>query len=125
MMVIVSDRSGVEGQQTNDLPPLAGEDHTCQDCGLAYQDISVEGAIEVIHSIPDAVRNAVLAVPSKARRKRPGARAWSVVEYLCHLRDVYFTYTIRLHRARTEDRPALEPMFNTYVPSVFDTTRAT
>jgi hypothetical protein len=34
------------------------------------------------------------------------------VEYACHLRDVYITYTIRLHRVRTEDRPVLEPMLN-------------
>lgn len=28
------------------------------------------------------------------------------------MRDVYASYTIRLHRTRTEDRPALEPMLN-------------
>ena len=47
-----------------------------------------------------------------ARRQRPSPQVWSVTEYVCHLRDVYATYTIRLHRARTEDRPALEPMLN-------------
>jgi hypothetical protein len=35
-----------------------------------------------------------------------------VLEYLCHLRDVYATSTIRLHRVRTEDSPVLEPMLN-------------
>lgn len=34
------------------------------------------------------------------------------MEYVCHLRDVYATYTIRLHRARTENSPAVEPMFS-------------
>ncbi|MBO1767309.1 hypothetical protein [Allobranchiibius sp. GilTou38] len=29
---------------------------------------------------------------------------------MCHLRDVCAAYTIRLHRARTEDEPVLEPM---------------
>jgi len=37
---------------------------------------------------------------------------WSVAEYLCHRRDVYVTFTIRLHRVRAEQQPALEPMFN-------------
>lgn len=37
---------------------------------------------------------------------------WSVAEYVCHLRDVYLTFTIRLHRTRTENRPALESMFS-------------
>ncbi|MDA3664686.1 hypothetical protein PFJ02_22105 [Mycobacterium xenopi] len=35
-----------------------------------------------------------------------------MIEYVCHLRDVYLTYTIRLHRARTEERPTLEPTLN-------------
>lgn len=35
-----------------------------------------------------------------------------MIEYACHIRDVYATYTIRLHRARTEHGPALEPMLN-------------
>ncbi|MEO9199860.1 MAG: DinB family protein [Antricoccus sp.] len=52
------------------------------------------------------------SVPLAARRMRPASERWSVIEYVCHLRDVYATYTIRLHRARTEDRPVLEPMLN-------------
>jgi hypothetical protein len=43
---------------------------------------------------------------------RPGPALWTVAEYVCHLRDVYVTFTIRLHRTRTEHQPALEPMFN-------------
>jgi hypothetical protein len=43
---------------------------------------------------------------------RPEPGTWSAVEYLCHLRDVAVTTTVRLHRARTEDHPALEPMLN-------------
>ena len=38
--------------------------------------------------------------------------SWSAAEYLCHVRDVYAVFTIRLHRARTEDDPPLEPMLN-------------
>jgi uncharacterized damage-inducible protein DinB len=91
---------------------LVGEDHICQDCELFYEEISIESAIEVIHSIPIEIRNAVLGIPKEVWRERPYSGAWSVTEYLCHVRDVYSTYTIRLHRARTEDRPALEPMFN-------------
>ena len=43
---------------------------------------------------------------------RPSPAVWSVTEYVCHLRDVYVTFTIRLHRDRTEHHPALQPMFN-------------
>jgi hypothetical protein len=36
---------------------------------------------------------------------------WSVLEYAAHVRDVYATFLVRLHRARTEDHPTLDPMF--------------
>jgi uncharacterized damage-inducible protein DinB len=108
----VSDRVAVDGDNPDDLPPLAMEDHVCQNCGLSYQEISIETARQVIQSIPTKVREAVFAIPSEIWRERLRPGGWSVAEYLCHVRDVYSTYTIRLHRARTEDRPALEPMFN-------------
>ncbi|MEB3980014.1 DinB family protein [Mycobacterium sp. 663a-19] len=94
------------------LPPLAAEDFVCARCALDYSELSVEHAAGVIRGIPTAVRDAVFAVPENSRRERPSPQVWSVTEYVCHLRDVYASFTIRLHRARTEDRPALEPMFN-------------
>jgi hypothetical protein len=94
------------------LPPLAAEDHTCSRCALAYSQISVEHAVQVIQGIPAAVRGAVSAVPEHARRRRPSPLVWSVTEYLCHMRDVYASFTIRLYRARTENKPVLEPMLN-------------
>lgn len=102
-----------EGASTTDsLPQLAAEDHICSRCALAYSEILVEHAAEVIRAMPAAVREAVFAIPEHIRRLQPDPRVWSVTEYVCHLRDVYATYTIRLHRVRTEDRPALEPMLN-------------
>ncbi|OBF04878.1 hypothetical protein A5730_17795 [Mycobacterium sp. ACS4054] len=94
------------------LPPLAGENYVCADCGLSYSDTPPGEAVGVIAALPDRVREAVSAIPPDARRARPGAGVWSVAEYLCHLRDVYVSFTIRLHRVRTEDRPAWEPMLN-------------
>ncbi|HEY1841344.1 MAG TPA: DinB family protein [Mycobacterium sp.] len=94
------------------LPPLAAEDHTCLDCALAYSEISIEDAVSVIVDLPSAVREAVSAIAAEAHRVRRDQQVWSVAEYLCHLRDVYIVFTVRLHRVRTEDRPAMEPMFN-------------
>lgn len=45
-------------------------------------------------------------------RQRPAPEVWSPIEYLCHVRDVFVSHLIRLYRARTEDDPGLEPMFN-------------
>ena len=100
------------GPHGPDLPPLAAEDHRCARCELFYPDVTVEHAVAAVRGVPDAARGAVLAVPSGKRRERPEPGTWSVTEYVCHLRDVYVAYTIRLHRARTEDRPQLEPMLN-------------
>ena len=66
----------------------------------------------MITAMPADAAAAVAAIDSARLRVRPEPETWSVIEYLCHLRDVAITTTIRLHRARTEDRPALEPMLN-------------
>jgi hypothetical protein len=93
------------------LPPLAAEDYTCDVCALVYPETTIDDAVGVIAGLPGAVRAVVSAIPPEACRAQ-GRQVWSVAEYLCHLRDVYISYTIRLHRICAEDRPALEPMFN-------------
>ena len=93
------------------LPPLAAEDHVCPSCDLAYTSLNIAAAVGGIRSVPDAVASRVTALPGSALRRRPEPGVWSVLEYAAHLRDVYATFLIRLHRARTEDHPTLEPMF--------------
>lgn len=99
-------------EQRGALPPLAAEDFFCASCRLTYTEVTVELALEAIALLPAAVREVVAATPRTFLHLRADTRLWSVTEYICHLRDVYATYTIRLHRAITEDEPVLEPMFN-------------
>lgn len=94
-----------------ELPPLAGEDHVCAACAMSYADTGLEAAVAALRSVPAEVRTAALAVPEAHRRVRPDPATWSVVEYACHVRDVFATFTTRLHRTGTEDEPALDPMF--------------
>jgi hypothetical protein len=94
------------------VPPLPGEDHVCRACRTDFAALSVADAAALVAAVPERTRAAVQAVPDAALRRRPAPDTWSVAEYLCHLRDVYVTSTIRLHRARTEDVPVLEPMLN-------------
>jgi hypothetical protein len=103
----VADEPGEAG-----VPPFPPEGHVCLACGVDYQRIGVDAALPLIAAAPQDVRAAVAAVPTAALRGRPQPGRWSVVEYVCHLRDVHAVYTIRLHRARTECRPVLEPMLN-------------
>jgi DinB superfamily len=93
------------------LPPLAAEDHACAGCGIDYTSVTADAARTRIALLPDRYAAAVRGAPDETLRRRPAPAVWSAVEYLCHVRDVYATFTIRLHRARAEDRPALEPMF--------------
>ncbi len=104
----------IEEQQPRSpgVPPLPGEDHFCPACRLGYGQISIARAVGMLGVLPGEVREAVGDVPPEALRRRPGEGAWSITEYVCHVRDVCITYTIRLHRARTEDHPVLEPMLN-------------
>jgi len=94
------------------LPPLAAEDHACDECALVYAETRIDEAVGAIKDLPGAVREVVYAIPPTMHRMRPSPGVWSVAEYVCHLRDVYVSFTIRLHRVRTEHQPAWEPMFN-------------
>jgi hypothetical protein len=101
------------------LPAWAAEDHACGSCSLAYAQITVDDAVQAIQALPEQLRAAVDAVPSTFRRQRPDPSTWSVAEYACHLRDVLISTTIRLHRARTENAPAVDPMFNDLRAALF------
>lgn len=108
MIVVMSEHT----QRRRLVPPLAAEDHVCAACELSYLQVSVEAAVGRIHHLPAVVRDVLAPVPVTDLRVRPAREAWSITEYVCHLRDVHVSYTVRLYRARTEDRPVLEPMLN-------------
>ena len=94
------------------VPPLPAPDHRCQECGFDYAAGSLDDALAGIAAVPASLKAALADVPPERRHGRPAPGVWSVAEYVCHLRDVYVTSTIRLYRTRTEDRPVLEPMLN-------------
>jgi hypothetical protein len=94
------------------LPPLAAEDHLCSTCDLDFGAVDVPDALVAMSLVPREIRDLLANEPDSRIRRRPSSDVWSAIEYVCHLRDVYATYTIRLHRARTEDSPAVEPMFS-------------
>jgi hypothetical protein len=100
------------GLADKSLPPLSPEDYVCAACEFDFATIEVPDALSVIVALPGEISGAVVLIPDGRLRRRPAPDVWSAMEYLCHLRDVYATYTIRLHRARTEDSPAVEPMFS-------------
>lgn len=112
VMTRMPDQGGTQRRRRRVVPPFAGENHVCDTCEMDFARVSVADALAVISSLPDWVREAVSTVPLAAQRSRPAQDRWSVTEYVCHLRDIYATYTIRLYRARTEPEPVVEPMLN-------------
>lgn len=94
------------------LPALAPEDYACASCGLAYPEIGESDVPDRIRAVVRDLRRAIETASADALRRHVADRVWSPLEYLCHVRDVYVTFTIRLYRVRTEDSPAVEPMFN-------------
>ncbi|MGI5127550.1 GNAT family N-acetyltransferase [Pseudonocardia sp. CA-107938] len=94
------------------VPALPAEDHHCPSCGFRYADLAPEAATAVIAEAPARAAAAMVEVPQHRWRVASDPGTWSPVEYLCHLRDVAVSSTIRLHRARTEERPVVEPMLN-------------
>jgi hypothetical protein len=94
------------------VPPLPAPDHRCAECGFDYAAGTLDDALVGIASIPAGVRAALAGIAPERQHGRPAPGVWSVAEYVCHLRDVAVTSTIRLYRTRTEDRPVLEPMLN-------------
>lgn len=94
------------------IPSLPEEDHRCVECGVAYGLVTVTRAVESIRGLTADLRATIAPLPEPELHHAPQSGGWSITEYLCHLRDVYVTYTIRLHRTRTEADPVLEPMLN-------------
>jgi hypothetical protein len=93
------------------ISPFPAEHHSCRTCAVDYRHFTVTRALVRTADGPGDVARRVQGLPDEVLRHRPAA-GWSVLEYVCHLRDVYATYTIRLFRSRTEDCPRLEPMYN-------------
>jgi hypothetical protein len=99
---------------THALPPLPDEDFSCAACGVAFATLASVDALSMIREVPLHAESAALATPEALVDKRPDAETWSVLEYACHLRDVFAVYAIRLYRTRTEEGPVLEPMLNDF-----------
>ena len=82
---------------------LAAEDHLCTTCGLAYAEITSDDAVRTIAGLTGELKSIINGLTDGALHRRPDEGGWSITEYVYHLRDVYITYTIRLHRTRTDE----------------------
>jgi hypothetical protein len=67
---------------------------------------------EMVRSLEDApctIKQIVSDLGKSNVRERPHGKTWSVVEHICHLRDIEKEgYTVRITRLLTENQPFLE-----------------
>jgi hypothetical protein len=91
---------------------LAGEDHVCAPCGLAYGDVAVQDIPGRLRAVNAEIGALITDLSAAELTHQPDQLTWSALEYLCHVRDVYVASTIRLYRARKEFKPQIEPVFN-------------
>ncbi|MCD9153776.1 DinB family protein [Aeromicrobium duanguangcaii] len=75
---------------------------SCPECGFDASDVDVTRAgQQALEMVPRW--RAALARPDAAARPDPST--WSVLEYACHVRDVFLLFTERLRLIREQDAP--------------------
>jgi hypothetical protein len=95
-----------------ELPPLAPADHVCAACAMSYADITPADVAAIVRHLPARYRAAFAGVADDLVRRRPDATTWSMIEYACHVRDVFVVFVDRIQLARREDRPSFAPLGN-------------
>ena len=67
-----------------------------------------EELVRFLEQTPGRIKQLVSEVRKDALRERPSAECWSVVEQVCHLRDIEQEgYRVRITRILTESNPSL------------------
>jgi hypothetical protein len=94
------------------LPPLAEPDHVCLVCSMVYADVTPAAAVAIVRTLPGQYRATVSPFSPEAVRGRPDPMTWSVIEYVCHVRDVHVAFADRIRLALVADHPAFEPLGN-------------
>lgn len=78
----------------------------CPDCGFDTTAVAPGAAPELVGRIASEWRGVLSSCPAPAQRTRPDR--WSVLEYACHVRDVFGLAELRLARMLLRDGPTFE-----------------
>ncbi|MFG2693794.1 DinB family protein [Kitasatospora sp. NPDC048407] len=76
----------------------------CAECGLDTSAVGFEQVPGMIRANA-AAWTELLAGDPAVLRERPRAEVWSVLEYACHVRDVFRLFDVRLKLMLAEDDP--------------------
>jgi DinB superfamily len=79
----------------------------CEECGFDW-NVEPQLTSHVIRMNLARMTAAVRTAEPTTISSRPSTGAWSILEYIVHLRDVTHFYRDRIGRVLREDRPTLE-----------------
>lgn len=83
----------------------------CEECGFVYDELDANAISGVLRSFGSRYRAALAGADPGAVAVRPEPATWSVVEYICHVRDLLLVQRDRAVLAQVEDRPSFARMY--------------
>jgi hypothetical protein len=105
-------------------------DRPCPECGFDASSLPTEQIVSLIGATAPAWSEVLDGPPAKLCQ-RPADDNWSILEYGCHVRDVFRLYDVRLHLMLDQDNPtfpnwdqdrsAVEEGYGTQDPAVVAT----
>lgn len=87
---------------------------TCPDCGLVYDSLAPQDAIQALRSFPRRYREVIgpFIDDEDVLRRRPDPSPWSALEYTAHVADVFETLTSDILKMVQADDPRLPDAWN-------------
>ncbi len=82
----------------------------CDECGYEYADLPRTEVAGWLRRYAGLYADRLGALDDTAVRAHPRADAWSVLEYVCHVRDIFRVQATRVVLAETEWEPSFAPM---------------
>ena len=80
---------------------------TCPECGLVYDSISPQDAVQALRSFPRRYREVIgpFVDDDEVLRRRPNPSTWSALEYTAHVADILEAMTPQLVDIAQHDNP--------------------
>jgi DinB superfamily len=82
---------------------------TCPQCGLEYDSISPQDAVQALRSYPRRYREVIgpFIDDDEVLRRRPDPSTWSALEYTAHVADILEAMTPQLTEIVQHDNPSI------------------
>jgi hypothetical protein len=82
----------------------------CDECSFVYDDLAIVDVAPTLRSVGPRYEERIVGASDVEVRTRPRADVWSVLEYVCHVRDVLRVQHDRIALALVAEDPDFTPM---------------